>query len=57
MKFIGDGLGKQEKANWGNLWDCIKSTVERDILLLYWWIYMINNDHLQHIQVVCTRIK
>ena len=24
MKSIGDRLGRQEKAKWGNLWDWIK---------------------------------
>ena len=34
MKSIGDRLGKQEKAKWGNFWDWIKSKM-RDIYIFY----------------------
>ena len=28
MKSVGDRIGRQEKAKWGNLWDCIKGKVK-----------------------------
>lgn len=47
MKSTGGRLGRQEKAKKRNRWDWMKSKMERDILLLHWWVD--NNSHLQHI--------
>lgn len=38
MKSVGGRLRRQEKVKCGNLWDWIKSKMERYLLLLHWWI-------------------
>lgn len=38
MKFIDSRLREWEKAKWGNLWDWIKSKLERQMRFLHWWV-------------------
>ena len=45
MKFIGGRLRGWEKAN-GNLWDWIKSKVERHIVFYIGGYRVVNNEHL-----------
>lgn len=38
MKSIGRRLSGGEKAKRENLWDWLKSKMERHIFLLHWWV-------------------
>ena len=43
MKSFGDRSGRREKANWVNLWDWIKSKMNRHILLLGGYRVVVNS--------------